>query len=518
MKFIPKSVTRAQPKLSSVVIEHEGQEIEWHTPTYSRSKFLKYEDLFLDVNKYLTQLHPDTLEQLWETYSTILSHLETVDFSCIVKVVNPEMHKLLGLLDLGKLKHFCINHTNHWYPEELSDHYEGSTLENINYSKPDYTGLLYLTVVFHFLAPILGEFTSRWGKMAGTIYKEYICMGILSGTDLMSCPEMDKLRDYIKGVLGNFDAPLTVVYNGLGTEELPEWLLGQILVRRLTLTETNVPNISIISKIYNTIRAITQKISKRFTTTSKGLMVQESKIFNTEEDKTSILENFKIKQCISDAEPLVVMEYLKNHITPALRLRPNISVKLVESCVTRLVKRNNLDIRTWRVQIVARVMCPTLVPVGVLNTMDYATMLRCIGIVQAILFTDGFPELAQMLTAYGKDIPTNVIRGDGYGGQKRSWLSAENHEALNVIYPYYKYEGIKSISKPTKKNCIGIQWIETISKSTQDYDWFYNNPRELLGGNKNNTPFIIPVDIKNHLARFLIHTATGAIPCTNSPI
>tara|TARA_A200000113_G_scaffold42925_2_gene34844 strand:+ start:6930 stop:8492 length:1563 start_codon:yes stop_codon:yes gene_type:complete len=513
-------ITIAQRKpngIASVLTSHGDRSHEWMLSPYERTTFQNPDRLFDNANAYLEKLDKETQHRIWNLYDEVYYTFEEIEnIDVLQQTVTELVNRLYTLIDVEALRQWCMLYGNYTMPPDLQDEYSEGFSKELTYLRSDYKGLLFLTTALRFMVPIWGEYIKRNKAEIGTAYKEYMATALIGQSDIYDTPEINRLIEYIEARVGNQDTlKPTTIHGGLGSAQQTDWLLARTLLGRIAVAETDKPDGSIISTIYNVITNLIENMDKTF---GGGGMVLDMDRYRPKrgeerEDNDSVAESLQVSQRVSDVHPIIAETYVSKYVEMAKELEPAVPIRLVRECVVRLVKAGDLEIEPFRVNLVA-IVASEAVSIRSLHSLHYPELLRLIGVVQSILIHRGMYDIAHILTARCQSQDPTIIRGDTYSNNTRSRLTKENVDALMKLYPYYKLK-----AKPTerkKTDCEGVEFIEGFNKHTQTLDWFYNSPDSLLNTSTppavNGKPMLIPTDIRNQLATMLLMFLDDSTP------
>lgn len=454
-----------------LINEMTGESIPWDVTIFERTRFSTVVDVFRDVNAYWAYIGPVRCATIWNVYKEIYSVWEQV----------PDLHRLTSkLIELcariyaempaEEIEHWVKLHGNVRYPEGLKlIHDPEDRLPGRTYLRSDYQGLIVLTIALRPMVPIWGEYMMRVKENVGSVWKEYIAMKLLTESTLSKSAPMERLKLYIEACLTT--TPINnsaAIVRGLGSAELPDWLLAFVVVRRMAVGDIDAhkEHGSIISNIWGYVSNAIKDLDRKFGGGLKEKRPEDANI----EDEGSLLESYKVKEDISAGDVAVFSVYTENIHAMTLRLDPTIPPQLIDKCIHMTMPLTNLNIKLYHKTIVQWVMAMSYVlPAKSIPCLNKQALLRTMAATQAALLHWGFVELAALLTAeavpHQKD---TFITTDA-----RVRVSAEITEQLNALYPHFN-----QTDKTVKRaNYAGIA-ITAIQKEIAGSIWRVNMPAE----------------------------------------
>lgn len=425
----------------TVVVSHLGAELLFKVTELKKSKLnVPGKDLFLEINQYLNELDHHTQFAIFKIYKELRElrdDIISVPFNTQQKETIQMMSQLYKLIDIDRLAKFAAR-TNIIYPEGLfsrsSEQAVTSNVNvNINYYKEDYDGLVVLVLALRPMIPVWGEYIALYKTDTGTQYKEYKALKLLSKTTINNSPYMDRLRLYINEwrTTGNSRGTLAddiAVLDGISSDDLTDYILGLILVRRLSLCNihANTEKDSIISSVYSYLKSKLTEAANTFKTKKK----YDDGVGRESGEEVSILEKYKISSKLTHGDREALKEYARLPVNIAKEIEPEIDLFILEECLT-LNHTLNLPISDHQRLITQWVTYQAFPPQGIyeLNKLEVTNL---ISVAQAILIHWGYYELALLITS---NIAFNEVN---LAPSSRASISDKLLEELDKIYPYRK--------------------------------------------------------------------------------
>lgn len=507
--------------MNAVWVCHGDERLSFNTSVYNRATKASPKEIFKHINEYWGRLSEARQSEIFDTYRKIHNTLETVmDNHALIRRLMDLVKAFYQLQPLSEIRQYVDFYSDIKVPGSLRTEYDPDDIHERTYLRNDYMGLVVLAVALRPMVPIWGEFIRKAGVESGTTYKEYMAMRILQKSHLINSEPMERLYIYVESSVPSDTTSLSAVLNGLGSAEMPSWLLSLAVVRRLAVGEVSAADdrSSIITNIYNFVFTNTlNSLDRKF----KGKVIEKHRTMSTSEtDKASRVEAYKVKQVVSDGDIVVLGVYTQQVQDMAATIDPSIDARRVKQCCEFIGRLSQLHIQDHHITIAQWVVAPAISPRGVPH-LNKPALLRVLGVVQAILWHWGFADLAVILTA------TPASRDDDglMTMEGRSRIPKELVERLMQLYPYYQPPG----GKPTKENIEqrqrqgnpAIQAIEALSKSVSFADWESNAPTELLkdctmiGATRR---FVAPPNLRAQLAELIVRIATRDEWLTNESV
>jgi len=500
MEYIVEEVNG---RLSHLTITDQGKSIVFSLNTFNRTTITSPETLFENLNLFFKQ-NKVLGEKVFQHYVEIKNIIDSVTSQeRLHRRLQMEIKHLFDVVTFKELKSFILLKGNITMPLDLKDVFDGEKnelTEKLTYLKDDYRDLLVLGIIFKMLVPVFGEYIEVVGKEIGTRFKEHQAFSIVYRSSILSLPAFNRLKLYIDASLekenrrnGVEVSSSSAIFGGLGSEELPDWLLSRVIVRRIALHHEIVGD-SLIANIYYTV---TQQLQSLFKTFNGRINEKKASNSGSEEDNISIVETYKVKQTISDGDLAVLSIYTDQIYNMVNLIDPTINKEMIDICVRNSDCMINEDLAKFQVTITQWVLSKAS-PARGLNNLNKNSLLSALASTQAILWHWGFHELAALLTA----VPSKNTMAMGSGSVTN--VTKKYVEKFEELYPYHQLLSKNSTVRNVNPALIAINLLSGEMVKT---DWNLLAPNELLNDttqfiNKNN--HVISSEIRLMLADLIL--------------
>ena len=489
-------------KVRQLKTVHGNEEIIWNAETYNRSNFQSPETVFDNINGFLDSLGEQKQKGVAKAYREIYEALyEISDTNRLHSKLQESVAKLYSHFTFEELKKWSYLHGEVEMPPDLKVECSPEDLKSdrsvrLTYLREDYYDLAVLSIYLKLMVPIFGEYIQRSKDQIGTQFKEQGAMTLLSKSGFFDLTAVKRLQTYIEAYIEREEVRNSAVFGGLGTSELPEWLLSRVIVRRVAVSEVGVGE-NVMSNVYHTIGQQINSLDKTFRGRISGKKPPHENNGGSEEDNVSVAESYKIKQQISDGDLTVLSIYTENYRDMASKIDPTVPVKRVNHCVGEAQKHSDLFIQQHQIVLTQWTLSKALSPRGI-PLLKKPALLRSIGVTQALLWHWGFGELAALLVAdpvmeYGQPATFTPTR-----------LSKNHIEDFSQRFPHWRRTGSKEQNQ--RHVNVACRAIDTLAMQVVKTDWKVRGPKELLselqlepGGS-----CVVPADVRHQLADLLI--------------
>lgn len=494
--------------LSALRICHKGKCTTWDAGMYDRTSRGAGAAIFNEINAYWATLPANRQQAIWDVYEKIQETFETVfDSNKLHSTLVALTKELLEQHPLDEIDYWIKIRSNLKIPASMKEAYGPNDPRDRTYLRADYAGLMILAIALRPMVPVWGEYIRRIKDESGSNYKEYLALGLLARSGIIRSEPMLRLRRYIEASVGTDTVTLSSVIGGLGSAELPEWLLGLALTRPVVLvniSECDDRN-NIISNIYRVVKNSIDTLNRKFS----GAINEKRRVNDAvDDDNSSLAENYKVKQEISDGDLVILSVYTEDTNAMALKVDPTVDLELVQLCQRELSRHGQLEINQHHLTLTQWSLKPAISARGI-PSLNKPSLLRAMSVTQALLWHWGFIDLALLVAA-----SPVLAQGEEMLGvvESRSRIPREHVARLMELYPYYQNIGGRQITE--RQQNPAVKAIELLTRTITRCDWDVIGPNRLLQLGKDSLTgkrMIAPADIKKQLADLIIFLAEKEI-------
>lgn len=493
-------------KLDTLYIRHKGEELEWHVKTYNRSMITDIHRMFANINGYIASLGGELQDRLWQCFCDAKQAMEDINEAHRLKTrVQTIVRDIYDIITFEDLKRWVMVYGRIDIPADLKSDYTGISSEltrRLTYPRPDFYDLCVLSILLKPMIPIFGEYIWRMDQEVGTRFKEHHAFSLLSKSPIISLPAFKRLREYVEAKAENEQrkAPSeyrknSAILGGLGTEELPDWLLSRMVVRRVAIYEESV-NDNIVARIFHAIDQQINSLDKTF----RG-RVADKPLFNgkSEEDNISVAENYKVKQGISDGDLAVLSIFTDEIYDMAGRVDPTFDKHKVKLCTDAHAEHPKLGVEKHHITITQWVLSSAMPPRGI-PFLNKPALLKTMGVTQALLWHWGFTELALLMLA--EPSPEFSLAAN----KPTTRLSKKYTDLFSKLYPHYQQVS-RSAASNTRNVNVACRAIDNLSGHIIHSDWKVYGPKELIqeiGLKDLETPYVVSAEIRQQLGNLVL--------------
>lgn len=491
--------------VSKVIVSHGGETIDFSVSTFSKATFSKI-DIFEQINLYWQTLPEQHQKEIFDIYKQISDDFIDVTIGSnqsLSSILSNRVKQLIDLHDLSNIEKWLVVDYQLKVPDNCTNEYvesiETNTSRDKTYTYKDYTKLMSLSVLLRAMIPIWGEYIYLVGKEFGTGHKIFQAFRLLFKSNIMECQAMSKLATYVRITSSSDKDKLYSILEGISSEDFDIVLLGLVVIRRLCIAD-----IKNLKESINPITFIYMYITSKIKSDEDGSGIMDKKLpegreFGGTDEKISSIEIYRIKGDISPGDEAQLEFSVRDSYSIALKLCSimdkdflNKSIQTSRVLIDKVLTKPQINILKW-------VFYPVISTKGI-DYLSKETIVRLIGILEAVLWFRGFNYLAVLSSSYSSR--GEIMRVSPM--DKISRLNGALIEEINKPYPFTKI-------KPSRKNepVVENYCIKAVENTSGDFignNWVPTARSELLEQIQGASPKILPIksDIKNEVARLVI--------------
>lgn len=464
MRFVPQA--EANRPNNTIVIEHRGVELEWGIKTYRMLQV--NENIIYDINHYWSLLPIEKQDAIFNIYTEIhellnnVSNREKLDRFLIQQVA-----KLFEYHQFDEIKKYYNLKGRIKLPLDLKTSYSEGTVPELTYLQPEYIDLTCLCIAMRIMIPIWGRYIEILiSADAAGYFKEYRAASLLRESNIVHSPAYKRLNLYVTTFWNGSteEHSSAAILMGLPKDEVSDWLISNVLIRRIATAEIlqvdqpGEPKM-IITAIYNFIESLVTTMDKTF-----GGRVNDKSLEGSvqgDDDNSSVIENYKIKQEISEGMIKVDDVHLRHHMLTIIKkidptLLPDAAAEKAFMEFADMVK-SRYD-KNFTPNEVGIVLCKwVLYPIVIdkmLDEVSYPAVFNAHLITYALLNHWGFHHAA--LFIFAKRTMNNLINNT-----VRQSITEEQLARLQEIYPHSPNNTLKRKLTKFENNvaCVGIRTL-----------------------------------------------------------
>lgn len=488
-----------------LVLSDGDRELRWYIGVLNKLAF-ENDNVIQHINAYWATLSPIHQQKIFSAYEKVKHVMcDVYDTIDLIRTLNPIIKELYDLHDLDAMSRWVSYESGIRMPNNMVESYianiDDVRTREKTYIREDYKKLVVLGLALQPMIPIWGEFIHTTKTDTGTNSKEFFAVKLLNDSGLMECDAMVKLQTYITHNIKQDKPAYALVLNSVGTENFPKWLLSNVLVRKLCITE-----LSCISEEATLISSIFNFIGTKIAGNPAGSLEEmvKAKDFNrisTDDANTSRLEAFKVKQTIAPGDIEIIEFALDDPHNIARIMCNNLSVVydpvLLEEFLQSCRSLSSVDIATVQVTLAQYILKNAIPPRG-LWYVSKKSVINAIAVSQFLVW-DSFRPIACLLSA--TQSTADELYSSGIDSKIR--IPPELIAEMEALVPYTRVSFNK---KKGKVDNPVIKAIDEMASLLSASDWSLNLPPHMVAqvtGQSNITRYGCPQDIKIILAKLI---------------
>jgi hypothetical protein len=505
---------------TEVAAVHKGERLVWSVGTYGKVKLNDPLRVFDEINAYWAWMGADVQEKVWEQYKELKHYLEQVmDPFHISKYLRRHIVLMYQAMPLDSFSKWLLTRGNLYIPSDIQDtitadaHYNNAEQ---TYLKADYINLAALSLALRPMLPVWGEYIDQGGQGVGNdLYKEMEAVGLINETEITNWPvdnpAFDKLHNYIR--ITTEDTPITLgrLWEGMGSAEIPIWLQAKVLVRRLTIVPLcdHSATHSIIANVYRYVKSNLKPTDRR--TTDRVNEKRPEGEGRDEDDKTSLLEGYKVKQRIAHGDAVLFTVFSENMAGLAQRVDPTVDLKLLDRTIEVLPDVAKVQIHEHQIRLAQWVLAKAYSPRAFYH-IPKAAVNRLLATAQALLWHWGYMDIACLLQVERINTTDQEIPGITQQPRSSTRISRKYVDELMLLYPHVKPQKAKANDPEgsTRNGNVAALGINNLTRLIMAGNWYYHGPRELrklAGQPEGRGLLVVAPTIKSRITELVIDLA-----------
>jgi hypothetical protein len=492
---------------STVILSHGNEQISWNISMLARTRNEENLDRFKELNGYWARLPEKRQDEIFKVYTDIKDVLHSSsDQNAVALRLQPLVAKLFKLNPMDEMATYLAIYEDLKIPSNIHEHYDSSgdsrNSEQGTYVTKQYRDLVTMSVTLRIMVPVWGDYIAITERLAGTTFKEFIAMQLLAHAAIYNSDTMNRLREYIQARLPP-ETPKEVIFQGISSEDFPDWILARILTRRLVVADLRGNDVkkSLMPFLHSFIEGMVNPKRNNFTSMIKEKTLEAGG--STEDSNLSILEGYRPRAELTAGNIAHMATYTRNAERMAKRICPDLPEELLayslrssKALLTQMIMPVQLSLASW-------ILRPVL-PVRALPYFRKVDVVRCIAVAQALLWHRGHYELAGLVSGVAQQNQgVHHQRSTGSRGRIPTELIDEIHR----LYPYSeKPTGKIREGQDTRELNMVVQSIKEIDGLFTKFEWTLTLPPEWvekLTKNKNNRNYSVPHEMRVRLASLI---------------
>lgn len=498
-----------------VEITHNGEKLKWDISPYSRRDRSESasQAIFDELNNFLGSRPLERQQQIFDIYRAIREDLgKGYAMNSLQRSLQYRIRDLYKLIPYDELEDWVRRDSGLRVPASIKvahapDDPADPAYLSQTYLHRDYVELMTLAIIERPMVPVWGEYMRMAKMFSGNDRKELECLRLLFYTPIVVCRPYLRLREYIVARAASHQKQgpsQATVMGGMGSSELPEWLMSITTVRRLAICPIISPdeNTHIVTNLHQflvfNLRAMDRKFGGRF---GGSITDKEKTASQKEESNDSYMEMYKIKADVSDGDISKVNVYPEHVQSMIDHLDTTIPMEYYVACRDALRPIEHLPVLEHQ-ELLVQWVIHHVISAHSIPLVGKQPLLNIMAVVQAALWHWDLPSLAVMVSA------TPVIHGDEVilsGTEIRGRMPKDQSELLSQIFRHYRQPRQQNAAPKTYN--VAVKAIETFCVMAGQNEWQLNAPTELkyrATTPENFNRYEVTADVRSALTRLIL--------------
>lgn len=431
-----------------MIVEHKGQEIRWSTAPFSKMNFEDDRAMFKHINGFWASLDPNRQDHIFSIYRNISEVFDSTNLiEEIDQLLSEQVEALMEEHPLAEIHNWAVFHSDIIFPQSPAlptEFVESVTQSDKNHTREktytvnDYINLVCMIIQLRTMIPVWGRYIARTNKIAGTVFKEFYAFKLLDHSSFVKEEPIQKLYGYIRSVLPASGNKADIL-QGISSEEFPLWNMSVLVVRKLCLSDIRGldPTPILIRHISRHIMEKAKRIDANTDMSVRSKNEKRSKSENSsggqsEENQSSLLEQYKIKEEVNSGDIQFLLSHVQNPYKVAKIITPGITDKEVDmalSAMPVMLKAapdpSQTLLLSWLIDCV--------VPAETVNYMKLMDRCKSLCACSAAYWSKGHYLIAALCTATPAPDDGEVLLS---GTDSKGRLSKETAEKIESLFPY----------------------------------------------------------------------------------
>lgn len=471
--------------IMTIVIEYNnGEKRECSAALWNRISSSLSPKLFDTINKYWESRSNETIQE-WETlYRHIFAVFdERLNPSQTSQLIKPSINRIFQLMEWNHFRLWCTLHGNLFLSNGIKDTLDDKDKEGLTYYTKDYEDLMVFSVMLKAIMPIWAVYHNEYGESIGKYFIHISALNLIKTPPFIALPPIIKLENYIEHFVKNkIENVGFSLISGIGSEEIPAFLMSLALIKKVIIYDTEDASGSIVKNVYHLLTERCTEITKSKPNKKKSTDAEGADI--------SISDRYKIIQRIPPAVSAMVESDCSNIYKLCYYIDPTTPASLIEKYHTKnLLGFNLTDYHLSLIAIIAR----KIIAGRTLSIISYSTLINLLRASAATAEHWGFLEIAEILT-------TIPVKRDIY----QISSSITGNRSYNLLLPHLNNEITKLYSFQSNNRNPGLVFIENFIKEVIKYEWKVES-----------TDFI---NLRNSIAELMLKQLGGETSAENGRI
>lgn len=444
------------PNTTSIIVEFSnGEKRECNGTLWSRIGDTLKPNLFQGINRYWSSRHPEVnreWEMLYRQIFVIFDRYEKP--ASTIQLIKPLIERMFQLMDWNHFRIWAMLHGNIALQNGIKDKLDDKDKEGLTYYTQDYEDLMVFSIMLKPIMPIWGIFHNEYTEIIGKYAIHISAYDAIKSPTIINLPPVIKLDHYIHCFVNNkVDTIGFSLISGIGSEEIPLFLMSLALIKKVIVYDAEDISGSIIKNVYH---LLTERCNEINRTKPKEKVDTEGNVSDS-----SASDLYKIIQRIPPSVSAMI-EYYTQDIPNMIRdMDPTVPDVLVQKYYTMQI---DIEFQPYHLQLIG-IIAKKIISVRSLHLISYQSLIAITKASACIVEHWGYPEVAELLLAVPMKRDIYQISSSITGNRSYNLLQPSLIAEVTNLYQYQSNNKIP-----------GLILIDGIIKDVIKYDWNVTSP------------------------------------------
>lgn len=450
---------------------HKKMSVGFRTHTIVRERLVRNDMTVFDfINWYWSKLPEAKQDRIFTVYQDMRKALdETAQGEFNDEAMRELVTRMIDLHPIHELKAWITQQGIIGWPDEreLPRHYEQAS--SLKYPREktfildDYQNLLAFILQIRTVVPLWAEFGFHHKETIAKVYGDMVRMRFLDNSQALETPGYIKLVEYSKAMIATKSgASKSAVMDSLSTEEYPDWVLANVIFKKLTTqsfrpADPNDRSAFVVKHICSHINELLKQSERDFgTPTEKSDNGPDS----SDENLRSRFETIQARAPMPAGDEAFIRWYMKDLQRLAQAVEPGIPKGLVNDFI-RMFSFGDFTPEDPQITLMLWVLAPVISPRSE-ESLTIMNINQGIAVASAVLWHRGHRQIAALLCSQSTGAnmsDTLMLSGAGR-------LPKAIYDRLAELYPHQlRPRSTERSYKPVSDA------IQTITQEFESFSW-----------------------------------------------
>jgi hypothetical protein len=454
---------------------HKGLSVPFRTQTIVRERLVRNAEapnsaVFDFINWYWSQVPEAKQDKIFAVYQEMRKALdETAQGEFNDDTMRDLVTQMIDLHHYKDLKDWITQPGIIGWPDEkeLPRHYEQAS--SLKYPREktfildDYQNLLTFILQLRTIVPLWAEFGFHHKGTIAKVYGDMVRMRFLDNSHVLDSPGYIKLVEYSRAmIVTKSGASKSAVMHSLSTEEYPDWVLANVIFKKLTIqsfrpVDSTDRSAFVVKHICSHIAEALNQSEREFSTPTEKADLSAN---DSDENMRSRFETVQARAAMPNGDISFIRWYMSDLKRLAKALEPSIDVKMVND-FSSMFSFNDFIPQQPQITLMQWVLAPIISP-RCEDSLKLININQGIAVASAVLWHRGHKQIAALLSSQssGANISSTLVLS-GVGR-----LPKTIYDRLSELFPHQ----LRARSTERSYKAVSDS-IQTLTQEFESFTW-----------------------------------------------